>query len=169
MQTQRTTWTIGRTLQRGRSVFFICFVLLCGSITHSVAFADDNTSTQPSSALTAYSSAREITQSGTIQEVISGKAGISLLVDGPQGVFEASLGSALPHQVQQSLSNGQQVQLVGITQTANGKQYLLVRQMTVAGRQTTVRNKYGFLVRTRANSASPSAITNYSATQGGAK
>jgi hypothetical protein len=168
MQIQRT-WTIGRTLQRGRSIFFICFVLLCGSITHSVALADDNTSTQSSSPLTAYSSAREITQSGTVQQVISGKAGISLLVDGPQGVFDANLGSALPRQVQQSLSNGQQIQLIGVTQTANGKQYLLVRQMTVSGREITVRNKYGLPVRTRSNSASPSAITNYSATQGGAK
>jgi hypothetical protein len=168
MQTQGT-WTIGGTLPTGRFVFFICLVLLYGSISHFVAFADDNTSTQPSSALTAYSSAHEITQSGTIQQVISGNAGISLLVDGAQGAFEANLGSALPRQIQQSLASGQQIQLIGVTQTANGKQYLLVRQITVAGRQITVRNKYGLPVHMRSNSASPSAITNYSATQGGAK
>jgi hypothetical protein len=86
---------------------------------------------------------------GSVQQLITVHAsGLQLVVDGPQGSFTASLGPKLSSEVRQSLSRGAPVQVVVIQQTVNGKQYLLVRKLTVAGKETIVRNENGFLVHT---------------------
>jgi hypothetical protein len=95
----------------------------------------------------------EITVLATIRQVMNdhaagGPAGIHLLVDGPLGSFDASLGSYLPTEVRQAISNGQPVQITGVVRSANGKAYLFARQLTVGGHQVVIRNANGFLVRT---------------------
>src|ERR1700710_1201771 len=62
---------------------------------------------------TAASSVGEISVLGTIRQVESGRAGgpagVRILIDGPLGHFDVSLGSNLPAEVRDSLSNGQPV------------------------------------------------------------
>jgi hypothetical protein len=92
-----------------------------------------------------------ITVLGAIRQVVSDHvvgtpAGVHILIDGPLGSFDASLGSYLPDEIRQALSNGASVQATGVVSSANGKDYLLVRQLTVAGHQVTIRNSNGFLV-----------------------
>jgi hypothetical protein len=94
---------------------------------------------------------REITVRGAIREVVpshvlGSPAGVHILIDSLQGSFDASLGAYLPSEVQQALSNGQQVQVTGVVRTANGKDYLFARQLGVDGHQLTIRNPQGFLV-----------------------
>ena len=98
---------------------------------------------------------------GTIRQVVSnheagGPAGVHILIDGPLGSFDASLGSSLPGDVRQALSNGAPVKITGILRSANGKDYLLVRQLNVAGRQVTIRNANGFLVHTPSSTGAAS-------------
>jgi hypothetical protein len=78
--------------------------------------------------------------------VVGTPAGVHILIDGPLGSFDASLGSYLPDDIRQALSNGASVQATGVVSSANGKNYLLVRQLTVAGHEVTIRNSNGFLV-----------------------
>jgi hypothetical protein len=129
-----------------------CFVLLC-AITQTAARANADTPAEPStvscSNKLAYSRACEITTKGTIQKVIAdrtagGPAGMHILVEGPQGVMDASLGSNIGHDLKAELVAGQSVQLVGVTRTIRGREYLLARQMTIAGRQVVIRNEHGF-------------------------
>jgi hypothetical protein len=92
----------------------------------------------------------EITVLWTIRQVVSnreagGPAGVHILIDGPLGSFDASLGSNLPGDVRQALSNGVPVQITGVVRSANGKDYLLARILSVAGHQVTIRNANGFL------------------------
>jgi len=103
----------------------------------------------------------EITVVGTIRQVLTERApgrpqGINLVLAGPQGVFDVPVGPFLASDVKESLSTGQQVQIAGTLRTLNGKSYLLAREMTVAGRQVTVRNDRGLLVRTQLPAASSS-------------
>jgi hypothetical protein len=50
------------------------------------------------------------------------------------------------------LSADQPVQIAGFIQTVNGNDWLLVRQLTVAGDTITIRNQYGSPVYPRATS-----------------
>jgi hypothetical protein len=106
--------------------------------------------------LLGYSAARETSFSGTIDQVVAGHtagspAGLHVLVNGPQGVIDASLGAYLSAEVQQSLTKGTAVQLSGVTRTIDGTDYLLTRTLTVAGHSINIRNEHGFLIHPRAN------------------
>jgi hypothetical protein len=108
---------------------------------------------------------------GTVRELITthtlgAPAGTQLVVEGPQGTFTASLGSALRDQVRQTLSPGTPVQVSGVMETINEKSYLLARKLTVAGNQVVIRNEHGFLVHSQQRSR---ASVNNSALPGGAK
>jgi hypothetical protein len=55
---------------------------------------------------------------GTVQQLITTHpfgtpAGVQLAVDGPQGLFTASLGPNLSREVQQNLSEGAPIQISG--------------------------------------------------------
>jgi hypothetical protein len=93
----------------------------------------------------------EIKLAGTIQKVVSDPVsgrpqGLHLIVASPQGIFDVSAGPYLAKDVKDSLAAGQPVEVNGVLRTLSGQPYLLARQMTVAGRQVTVRNEYGFPV-----------------------
>jgi hypothetical protein len=99
-----------------------------------------------------YDAAHETTLNGTIQEVVTKRvvgspAGMHLLVTGPAGVVDTHVGSFLSKTTVASLRVGTPVQIVGATIQLHGKNYLLVRQVTVDGRTVTVRNEHGLLVR----------------------
>jgi hypothetical protein len=107
---------------------------------------------QPAGLLRPYDATREISLSGTIQQVVSKSAsgspsGLHLLVAGAGGVSDAHLGPYLPKSLTQQFRAGQPVQMTGVMQTMHGQDYLLVRQITVSGRQVAIRNSHGFLVR----------------------
>jgi hypothetical protein len=136
------------------SSYLFCFVLV-GGITRCTCTEAMSTSAQSSTPSTGWTSAgsstAEITVLGTIQQVVSdhvagSPAGIHILINSPLGPFDASLGSFLPSEVRQALSNGEQVQITGIVHSANGKDYLLARQLKVAGHQVNIRNANGFLI-----------------------
>ena len=130
-----------------------CVILLggVGSVEVMSAYAQSlNPSTNPSTAAAGGSGL--VTVLGAIRQVVSDHvvgtpAGVHILIDGPLGSFDASLGSYLPDEIRQALSNGASVQATGVVSSANGKNYLLVRQLTVAGHQVTIRNSNGFLLR----------------------
>jgi hypothetical protein len=146
----------------------VCVILLGGiaSGTSAKAMSAPAQSSVPSTAASAgwnsaNSPAGEIKVLGTIRQVVSnhdvgGPAGIHILIDGPLGSFDASLGSFLSSEVRQALSNGAPVQITGIVRSANGKDYLLVRQLSLAGHEVTIRNANGFLVH---NSSSTGAAS----------
>jgi hypothetical protein len=156
----------GTTNRFASSLF--CVVLLGGIVsgTSAKAMSAPVQSSVPSTATSAgwnsaNSPAGEIKVLGTIRQVVSnhdagGPAGVHILIDGPLGSFDASLGSFLPNDVRQALSNGAPVQITGIVRSANGKDYLLVRQLNVGGHQVTIRNANGFLVH---NSSSTGAAS----------
>ena len=141
-------WIASKRVGTKNFVFLCCLVLL--SIpAFSVAQTRQPRAQSTVSSTEFNSPAHDITMTGTVQRLVAAHAsGLQLVVDGPQGSFTASLGPKLSTEVRQSLSQGAPVQAVVIQQTVNGKQYLLVRKLTVAGKETIVRNENGFLIHT---------------------
>ena len=141
-------WIASKRVGTKNFVFLCCLVLL--SIPAFSVAQTRQPRAQPTVSSTGFNTpAHDITMTGSVQQLITVYAsGLQLVVDGPQGSFTASLGPKLSSEVRQSLSRGAPVQVVVIQQTVNGKQYLLVRKLTVAGKETIVRNENGFLVHT---------------------
>lgn len=141
-------WIASKRVGTKSSVFLSCLVLL--SIpAFSVAQTRQPRAQSTVSSTEFNTPAHDITMTGTVRPLIAAHgSGLQLVVDGPQGSFTASLGPKVSTEVRQSLSQGAPVQVVVIQQTINGKQYLLVRKLTVAGKETIVRNENGFLIHT---------------------
>jgi len=167
MQTLNFREKIDRTTGRLSSFFFdaIIFGALGISLGAVGAAAQSSEPPTPASAWTSVgASPGEVTVLGTIRQVVAnhaagGPAGVHVLIDGPLGSFDASLGSSLPGEVLQALSDGGPVQMVGAVRSANGKTFLFVRQLNVAGHQVTIRNSNGFLVRNSTTAGSGSNKT----------
>ena len=153
-------WIASKRVVTRKSAFLI-FLVLLSLPAFSVAQARQPAA-QPASGFD--TPARDITMTGTVQQLIAAhSSGLQLVVSGPQGLFTASLGPNLSSEVRHSLSQGAPVQLSVIQQTISGKQYQLVRTLTVAGKKTTIRNEKGFLIRTPSSkrsraSANPAAL-----------
>jgi hypothetical protein len=165
---QILNWVRYRRVERKKSVFLFCLVLL-SMLTHAVALAQAAPAPFESSSLG--TPAHDVAMAGTVQEVITthipgAPAGTLLAAEGPQGSFTASLGSALSDQVRQTLTPGTPIHVSGVMETNNGKSYLLARKLTVAGNQVVIRNEHGFLVHSQQRSH---ASINDSALPGGAK
>jgi hypothetical protein len=101
-----------------------------------------------------YDAAHETILSGTIQEVITrheigSPAGIRLLIAGPQGLVDTHLGPYLGRETKDALHAGVPVRIVGAMSSLYGREYLLARQLSVAGQTVTVRSEHGLLVRAR--------------------
>jgi hypothetical protein len=161
-------WIHCRRVERKESASLFCLVLL-SMFTHAVALAQ--AAPRPLESSTLGSPAHDVMMAGTVRELITthtlgAPAGTQLVVEGPQGTFTASLGSALRDQVRQTLSPGTPVQVSGVMETINEKSYLLARKLTVAGNQVVIRNEHGFLVHSQQRSR---ASVNNSALPGGAK
>jgi hypothetical protein len=153
-------WIFSRRVETRKFAFLLCLALL-SMPAFSLAQARQPVA-QPASVFE--TPARDITMTGTVQQLIAAhSSGLQLVVSGPQGLFTASLGPNLSSEVRHSLSQGAPVQLSVIQQTISGKQYQLVRTLTVAGKKTTIRNEKGFLIRTPSSkrsraSANPAAL-----------
>jgi hypothetical protein len=92
--------------------------------THAVALAQ--AAPAPFESRTMGTPAHDVAMAGTVQELIAthtlgAPAGTQLVVEGPQGSFTASLGSALSDQVLQTLVPGTPVQVTGVMGAINGK------------------------------------------------
>jgi hypothetical protein len=160
MQIAKIWKTRNETIGKFSTLSF-CLVLHAG-IAYGAFMQAPNAAVQspvPSTGWTPIAAApHDITVRGAIRQVVpthlaGSPAGVHILIDSLQGSFDASLGSYLPSEVQQALSNGEQVQVTGVVRTANGKDYLFASQLSVAGHQLTIRNPQGFLV----HPASPTA------------
>ncbi|HEV2273363.1 MAG TPA: hypothetical protein VGR96_04315 [Acidobacteriaceae bacterium] len=105
----------------------------------------------------AWDSAQEITVDGAIQEVVThhtpgSPLGLHVLVSTQEGsVVDAHLGPYVDQQTRETLAQGSSAQFIGIMQQINGRQYLVVREVTVAGRTVTIRTENGILVRQMAS------------------
>jgi hypothetical protein len=102
----------------------------------------------------AYRSDQEIRITATIQQVVSkgienSPAGLHLMLAGPQGAYDASLGPFLSSDVKRSLASGKSVEVTGAMEAVRGQSYLLVRELTVDAKLITVRSEKGFLINAR--------------------
>jgi hypothetical protein len=166
-------WITCRRVERKESASFFGLVLLY-IFAHAVALGQQpvvRAASTPFESTTLGAPAHDIAMAGTVQELITkhtlgAPVGIQLVVEGPQGVFTASMGSMLGDQVRQTLSPGTLVQISGVMATINGKSYLLARKLTVAGDQVIIRNDHGFLIHSQQRSH---ASVNNSALSRGAK
>jgi hypothetical protein len=134
---QIRNWTINTQVDKLGSAYFFYLVLFY------LLF--------PAAAIHAQSSSVPTAMAGTVRQLITAPAagapaGFEVVVDGPQGIFTASLGPNLSREVQQSLSSGTPIQISGTMQAIDGKDYLMARKLTVDGSQIVIRNEYGFLV-----------------------
>ena len=145
-------------------LFYVVLLVGVGCVTCAEAMSPPAQSSNPSTAAStgwnaAGPSSGVVTVLGAIRQVVStgGPGGVHILIDGPLGSFDANLGSYLPNEILEALSNGVSVQATGVVRSAGGKDYLFVRQLSVAGHQVTVRNFNGFLVH---HSSAPSSGSN---------
>ncbi len=100
----------------------------------------------------AYDPAREVKLVGTVQELVThptrgNAAGLHLLVSASGKVVDAHLGPFISKENQHALRVGETVQIIGVNEEVHGKSVLLARQLVFGGREVTVRNERGFLVR----------------------
>ncbi|HXZ31995.1 MAG TPA: hypothetical protein VEH30_06915 [Terriglobales bacterium] len=105
--------------------------------------------------------ANEVSRTGTIQQMVSmhtagAPIGIHILLATSQGVIDANLGPYLTKNVQQSLTNGEEVQVFGVLQGSGDQNYLIARQLIIGGKRITIRNEYGFLVHPQSRTGSQS-------------
>ena len=98
-----------------------------------------------------YDAAHEVTFNGTVQEVVTkhtvgSPIGMHLIVTGTQGAVDAHVGYRISANVREALHQGLPIQIVGVMETLNGKQFLMARLLMFGGQTVTVRTKTGFLV-----------------------
>jgi hypothetical protein len=141
-----------RSARRGFSSAFYLF-LLC-VLTHSVALTAEQPLVQSPSTqfgpTVMDKPAQDITVTGTVRQLVKthipgAPTGVQLLITAPRGTVTANLGTNLGRTVLQSMSPGAAVQIAGVMQTINGKEYLLARNLTIGGNQIIIRNEHGFL------------------------
>jgi len=138
---------------------FLMAALFFGWLTPICIMAQSNASPQstanfhhePGSVI----SSNDIVVVGSVKQIVSNRTlgahcGTHLWLNTAQGVVDANLGPYVSDDVRASLARAQLVQVIGIAQTVKGKNSVLARQLVFAGRQVTIRNEYGFLLRPEA-------------------
>jgi hypothetical protein len=162
-------------MNRSRSLVVLSLSLFWGIAPHA-ALAQSSASAAASTTSRATSGGQatvnEITVTGTIQQVVSEPAsgrpqGLNLVLASPRGAVDVSVGPYLVSDVKENLSAGQPIQIAGFMRTFNGQNYLLARELNIDGRQVTVRNQHGFLVRSQSRPASPSQRSQVGLVNGG--
>jgi len=99
----------------------------------------------------AYDQSREITLTGTLQQLVTHPAkgspmGLHLLVSTDGKVVDAHVGPYLSKANQEALRVGQPIQIVGVNENIHGKNVLLARELVFGGRQVAVRSEHGLLL-----------------------
>jgi hypothetical protein len=102
----------------------------------------------------AYDTSNEVTLTGTVDRLVSSAVagappGAHLLIRASGETVDTHLGPYLSKDVQSLLEQGESVQVIGVRHHVSGKDIFLVRLLTIAGHQVTIRNERGFLVRER--------------------
>ncbi len=144
--------TRGRSATRAVAITLVSALLAVASIIFSPA---QTAAPSSSSGLgPAYDAAHEVTITGTVDQVVTqhavgSPAGMHLLVASSQGVVDAHLGPFLSEQTKSALEKGAPVRMLGAMLSLHGKDYLLVRQLTVGGRTVILRSPHGLLVHER--------------------
>jgi len=100
----------------------------------------------------AYNKKHEIAVIGTVKGFAPlgerrGPVGLHLLLSSSGKEVDAHIGSYVSKENIQALRAGQLVQIVGVNESVHGHNVLLARQIIFNGRQVTIRNEHGFLVR----------------------
>lgn len=109
-----------------------------------------------------YNVGEEITLHGTVSSVLKKSEpgmimGDHLLVATSSGIVDGSLGSsALQGRYAMPVTEGQQVQLIGVIKTLKGHQVFLARIVKLDDQIYTIRNEHGFPVSLR-SARSPSS------------
>jgi hypothetical protein len=135
---------------------FLIVALFVSSLTPMFAVVQSNeenqsnVNSQPNSGNLV--NANDVVVVGSVKQIVSKHAlgtpaGPYMLLNTAQGLAYVNLGPYLSNDLRAGLANAQLVQVTGITKTANGKSYLLARQIEFDGKQIHVRNQYGFLLR----------------------
>jgi hypothetical protein len=133
-------------------------ILLCGALTSEAA--QNNMVSQPSTSFVGWDVSQpkssDIAVTAIIQEIVPNRssgipAGLHLMLSTPQGVLDASVGPYLTPSIQQELSAGQQIQVIGQVKTVHDQKYLLVRHLVLNGEDIVIRNDNGSLVRERSH------------------
>jgi hypothetical protein len=132
-------------------------ILLCGALT-SKAAAQNNMVSQPSTSFVGWDVSQpkssDVAVTAIIQEIVPNRAsgipaGLHVMLGTPQGVLDASVGPYLDPNIQQALSAGQQIQVIGQVKTIHDQKYLLVRHLVLNGKDVVIRNDNGSLIRER--------------------
>lgn len=102
----------------------------------------------------AYDPAKETTVVGTIKEFVTHPVpgtpvGLHILISASGETVDVHLGPYLAKDIQEALKTAPMVQVVGSTASLHGKEILLARELVFSGRQVTIRNERGFLIRQR--------------------
>ncbi len=154
---------------QGMVPFKIILGLCCLSLPAQLVSAQMAASPSTVASFPHWNKSQEVTLSGVLGEKsvphsAGVPAGLHYQVASAQGPVDASFGPFLSHDVASSLSSGESVELVGLMEDIHGTSTLLVRQLTVGGRQVMVRNQQGLPVRTHAtplsNPSSSQAVVN---------
>jgi len=131
--------------------------LAAGVLLFAVAAQAENSSQSASAGRGAgltYDQAKENAIVGTVKELVihpepGTPVGLHILLSTSGGTVDAHLGPYLSKDIQEALKTAPMVQVIGVTQTIGGKDIVLARQLTFSGRQVTIRNERGFLIRQR--------------------
>jgi hypothetical protein len=132
-------------------------VILFGGIWINDASAQNNSKAYSTDKFAQWDASKtnssDVAVTAIIQQVNSSHAsgspaGLHLMLGTPQGPLDASVGPYISPEIQQALTAGQRVTVVGRVLVANSQTYLLARQFMVGDRQITVRNDRGFLIHT---------------------
>jgi hypothetical protein len=134
-------------------------ILLCGALTRKAA-AQDDTASLSSNGFIGWNvnqpKSSDVAVTAIIREVVPNHAsgipaGLHLMLGTPQGVLDASVGPYLAPSIQQALSAGQQIQVIGQVKTIHDQKYLLVRHLVLNGNEIVIRSDNGSFVRGRAH------------------
>jgi hypothetical protein len=134
-------------------------ILLCGALTREAAAQDDTASQSPTGFIgwnVSQPKSSDVAVTAIIQEIVPNRssgipAGLHLMLGTPQGVLDASVGPYLTPSIQQELSVGEQIQVIGQVKTVHDQKYLLVRHLVLDGKDVVIRNDNGSLVRERSH------------------
>ena len=141
----------------------IILALCCISVPTQLVSAQIAASPSTIASFPHWNKSQEVTISGVLGEKSVAHsagvpAGLHYQVQSAQGPVDASFGPFVSQDVASSLSSGESVELVGLMENIHGTSTLLVRQLTIGGRQVMVRNSQGLPVRTHATPlSSPSS------------
>ena len=144
-----------------KKLFILMFptILLCGALTKEAA-AQDNTAAQSPTGFIGWNVSQpkssDVAVTAIIQEVVPNRAsgipaGLHLMLGTPQGVLDASVGPYLAPSIQQELSVGRQIQVIGQVKTIHDQTYLLVRHLVLNSKDVVLRNDNGSLIRERSH------------------